>query len=131
MARSIYVNLPVADLDKAVEFFAAVGFTFNPEFASDDATCMIVDQRIFVMLLTEERFATYTPKPVADARAGTEVLVCLQLECRADVDDMVQRAVEAGGRTYREPEDHGFMYGHGFEDLDGHIWELIHMRPEE
>lgn len=131
MARSIYVNLPVADLDKAVEFFTAVGFTFNPEFASDDATCMIVDQRIFVMLLTEQRFATYSPKPVADTTTGTEVLVCLQLERRADVDDMVQRAVEAGGRTYREPEDHGFMYGHGFEDLDGHIWELIHMRAEE
>jgi predicted lactoylglutathione lyase len=131
MARSIYVSLPVADLDRAVAFFTAVGFTFNPEFASDDATCMIVDQRIFVMLLTEERFATYTPKPVADARAGTEVMVCLQLERRADVDDMVQRAVEAGGRTYREPEDHGFMYGHGFEDPDGHIWELIHMQPEE
>jgi len=131
MSRSIYVNLPVADLDRAVQFFTAVGFTFNPDFASDDATCMIVDERIFVMLLTEKRFATYTPKPVVDASAGTEVLVCLQLECREDVDVMVQRAVDAGGRTYSEPQDHGFMYGHGFEDPDGHIWELIHMRQEE
>ncbi len=130
MPRSVFVNLAVADLDRAVRFFTAVGFTFNPEFASDDATCMIVDERIFVMLLTEEKFATFTPKPLCDARTHSEVLVCLQLERREDVDAMVQRALEAGGRTYGEPQDHGFLYGHGFEDPDGHIWELIHMQPE-
>jgi len=130
MARSIYVNLPVADLDRAIQFFTAVGFIFNPEFTSEDATCMIVDERIYVMLLTRERFASFTPKPVCDAGKVTEVLVCLQLDRREDVDTMVQRAVGAGGRTYSEPQDHGFMYGHGFEDPDGHIWELVHMSAD-
>ena len=130
MARSIFVNLPVADLDKAVRFFTAVGFTFNPDFASDTATCMIVDERIYVMLLTHDKFRTFTPKPISDASASTEVLVCLQLESREDVEAMVKRAVDAGGQTYSEPQDHGFMYGHGFEDPDGHIWELIHMSAD-
>jgi len=125
--RSIFVNLPVADLERAVRFFTAVGFRFDPEFASDDATCMIVAESIFVMLMTEEQFATYTPKPVADTGVATEVLLCLRLESREDVDAMVLRAVEAGGRIYSEPQDHGFMYGHGFEDPDGHIWELVYL----
>jgi predicted lactoylglutathione lyase len=113
-----------------VRFFTAVGFTFNPDFASDTATCMIVDERIYVMLLTHDKFGTFTPKPISDASASTEVLVCLQLESREDVEAMVKRAVDAGGQTYSEPQDHGFMYGHGFEDPDGHIWELIHMSAD-
>jgi predicted lactoylglutathione lyase len=90
---------------------------------------MIVGEDIFVMLLTEAKFKAFTPKEICDARKYTEVLVCLSLESRANVDEMVRKAVAAGGATYSEPQDHGFMYGHGFQDLDGHIWELIHMEP--
>lgn len=79
------------------------------------------------MLLTEEKFRTFTPKEICDAKKSTEVLVCLLLDGRDEVDEMVRNAISAGGKTYNEPQDHGFMYGHGFEDLDGHIWELIHM----
>ena len=129
MARQIFVNLPVKDLDRSVAFFTRLGFTFNPDFTDETATCMVVSDDIFVMLLTEAKFKTFTPKAIADATRSTEVLVCLSCESRAEVDDTVQKAVAAGGTTYSEPQDHGFMYAHGFQDLDGHIWELIAMQP--
>jgi uncharacterized protein len=129
MATKIFVNLPVRSLDKSVEFFTSLGFRFNPQFTDETATCMIVSDDIFVMLLTQEKFRTFTPKPICDAAQATEVLVCLSLDSREEVDGMVRKAVAAGGTTYNEPQDHGFMYQHGFEDPDGHIWELIHMVP--
>jgi uncharacterized protein len=129
MATKIFVNLPVKNLDKSIEFFASLGFTFNPNFTDETATCMVVSDDIFVMLLTQEKFETFTPKPICDATQATEVLVCLSLDSREEVDGMVRKAVAAGGTTYNEPQDHGFMYGHGFQDLDGHIWELVHMVP--
>jgi uncharacterized protein len=129
MATKIFVNLPVKNLQQSVEFFTTLGFTFNPQFTDETATCMIVAEDIFVMLLTEAKFKTFTPKAICDATQSTEVLVCLALESRAAVDAMVRQAVAAGGTTYNEPQDHGFMYGHGFQDLDGHIWELIYMEP--
>lgn len=130
MARQIFVNLPVSDLQRSVAFFEHLGFRFDPEFTDDNATCMIVDENIFVMLLTEKFFATFTSKPLADARATTEVLVCLSCASRDEVDRIAEQAVAAGGREPREPQDHGFMYGRGFEDLDGHIWELMHMQSD-
>jgi uncharacterized protein len=129
MARQIFVNLPVKDLDRSVAFFTSLGFTFNPDFTDETATCMVVSDTIFVMLLTEAKFKTFTPKAIADATRSTEVLVCLSCESRAEVDDTVRKAVAAGGTTYSEPQDHGFMYAHGFQDLDGHIWELVAMQP--
>jgi len=129
MATQVFVNLPEKDLNKSVEFFTQLGFTFNPQFTDETATCMIVAADIFVMLLTEEKFKTFTPKEICDATKSTEVLVCLTSESRAEVDEMVRKAVAAGGSTYNEPQDHGFMYGHGFQDLDGHIWELIYIEP--
>lgn len=130
MATQIFVNLPVADLSRAIGFFTALGFSFNPKWTDDSATCMIIGEGIFAMLLTRERFQTFTPKPVVNAHQGTEVLVCLALASRDEVDTMVRKAVAAGGSTYNEPQDHGFMYGHGFQDIDGHIWELVYMAPE-
>ena len=127
MATNIFVNLPVRDLPKSVEFFTHLGYSFNQHYTDEGATCMIVAENIFVMLLTEERFKTFTPKPVSDAHASTEVLVCLQVESRDAVTALVTRAVEGGGSTYKAPQDHGFMYGHGFQDLDGHLWEIIYM----
>jgi uncharacterized protein len=129
MATKIFVNLPVKNLNVSVEFFSKLGFSFNQQFTDETATCMIVTDDIFVMLLTEEKFKTFTPKEICNAQKYTEVLVCLSLESRTKVDEMVRKAVAAGGATYNEPQDHGFMYGHGFQDLDGHIWELIYMDP--
>jgi uncharacterized protein len=129
VATKIFVNLPVKDLKKSLEFFTKLDFTFNPRFTDETAACMIVSEDIFVMLLTEDKFKTFTPKAICDATKSTEVLVCLSAESRDKVDDMVHKAVRAGGTTYNEPQDHGFMYGHGFQDLDGHIWELIYMEP--
>lgn len=129
MATKIFVNLPVKDLKKSIEFFTQLGFTFNPQFTDETATCMIVSEENFVMLLTEEKFKSFTPKPVCDATKSTEVLLALSLESRAKVDEIVRKAVAAGGTTYKEPQDHGFMYAHGFQDLDGHIWEPFFMEP--
>ena len=129
MATDIFVNLPVRDLNKSVEFFTKLGYQFNAQFTDETATCMIVGEHIFVMLLTHDKFKTFTPKAICDATKSTEVLVCLSAGSRAKVNEMVGKAVRAGGTTYNKPQDHGFMYGHGFQDLDGHIWELIYMEP--
>ncbi|MEH2143891.1 VOC family protein [Nostoc sp.] len=129
MATKIFVNLPVKDLNQSVEFFTKLGFSFNAQFTDETATSMIVSDDIFVMLLTHEKFKTFTPKEICDATKSTEVLVCLSSQSREEVDEMVRKAVTAGGTTYNEPQDHGFMYGHGFGDLDGHIWEIIYMEP--
>jgi len=129
MATQIFVNLPVKSLEKSMTFFTGLGFAFNAQFTDDTAACMIVSGDIYVMLLTEAKFRTFTPKAICDATQSTEVLVCLSCESRDKVDDMVRKAVAAGGATYNEPQDHGFMYGHGFQDLDGHIWELVYMDP--
>jgi uncharacterized protein len=127
MGSRIFVNLPVKDLRKSVEFFTRLGFSFDPQFTDETATCMIVGQDIFIMLLNHAKFRTFTPNPICDARKSTEVLVCLSCESRLEVDEMVRKAVASGGNTYKQPEDHGFMYGHGFQDPDGHIWELMWM----
>jgi len=126
--QQIYVNLPVRDLARSRSFFAALGFEFNPQFSDDNAACMIVSHdHIYVMLLAEPFFQTFTGKQIADARTSTEVLLCLSRDSRAAVDDMVAKAVTAGGSVPREAQDHGFMYQHAFEDPDGHIWELAYM----
>ncbi len=127
MSTKIFVNLPVKDLNRSKEFFTKLGFTFNPQFTDKTAACMIVGEDIFVMLLTEKKFKTFTPKEICDATKSTEVLVCLSSESRAKVDELVRKAVAGGGTTYNDAQDHGFMYGHGFQDLDGHIWELMYM----
>ena len=129
MATKIFVNLPVKNLNKSVEFFTKLDFKFNPQFTDETATCMIVSEDIYVMLLTEAKFKTFTPKAICDATKSTEVLVALSSESRGEVDEMVRKAVAAGGTTYNKSNDYGFMYQHGFQDLDGHIWELIYMQP--
>jgi predicted lactoylglutathione lyase len=130
MSRKIFVNLPVKNLEQSINFFTKLGFSFNPQFTDKTATCMIVSDDIFVMLLTHDRFKSFTPNPICDATKSTEVLVCLSSESRTAVDEMVSNAIAAGGTTYNEPQDHGFMYAHGFQDLDGHIWEIVYMEPD-
>ena len=129
MATKIFVNLPVKDLQKSIAFFTALGYTFNPQFTDEAATCMIISEDIYAMLLTHKRFQDFTPKQICDATKSTEVLICLSCENRTQVDDLVSKAVAAGGTTYSEPKDYGFMYQHCYQDLDGHLWELIYMDP--
>lgn len=131
MHEQIFVNLPVKDLQRSIEFFTQLGYGFDQRFTDANATCLLVGRNIAVMLLTEPFFKTFIgDKAVADAHASTEVLVCLSCASREEVDALVAKAQAAGGRVPRPPQDHGFMYGHAFEDLDGHVWELIHMTGE-
>ena len=130
MGKKIFVNLAVKELKRSVDFFTALGFSFNPQFTDENATCMIVSDDIFVMLLVESYFQTFTHKPVADASATTEVIVCLSCENRAEVDTLVVQALSAGGSAPQPAKDLGFMYQHGFQDPDGHLWELVYMDPD-
>ncbi len=128
MPRQIFVNLPVKNLERSKAFFAALGFSFNPQFTNAQGACMVIDENhVYAMLLAEPFFQTFTKKSIVDTSTSTEVLVCLSCDSRAEVDDLVRKAVAAGGRVPNPPQDHGFMYGHGFEDIDGHIWELAYM----
>lgn len=129
MATKIFVNLPVRDLPMSMEFFSALGYTFNRQFTDATAACLVISEDICAMLLTHAKFAEFTPKAICDATKSTEVLVCLSCESRAEVDAIIGKAIAAGGATNKPPMDYGFMYGHGFEDLDGHIWEYIWMDP--
>ncbi|MCC2635902.1 MAG: hypothetical protein K0S48_3788 [Ramlibacter sp.] len=129
MARKIFVNLPIKDMERSQAFFRALGFSFNPQFTNEQGACMVISEDIFTMLLVEPFFQTFTKKPIADARKSTEVLVCLSCDSRDEVDALVKKAIAAGGTAPNAPQDHGFMYAHGFEDLDGHVWELVWMDP--
>jgi uncharacterized protein len=123
----IFVNLSVKDLNKSVAFFTRLGFNFNPQFTDENATCMIVGEDIFIMLLVEKFFKTFTKKKVCDTSKNTEAIVALSVESREKVDQMMDKAIEAGGREPREKQDHGWMYGRSFEDVDGHLWEVFFM----
>lgn len=127
MARRIFVNLPVKDLPRTVAFFTALGFSFNPQFTDENATCMIVSDDIFVMLLVEPFFQGFIDKPVSDAHRQTEVLLALSLDSREEVDALTAKALAAGARETQPPRDHGFMYQRSFADLDGHQWEPFFM----
>jgi predicted lactoylglutathione lyase len=130
MHSQIFVNLPVKDLKRSVDFFTKLGYTFNPTFTDENATCMILGENLYAMLLVEKFFSTFTSKTITDTTKSTEVLNCVACGSREQVDDLVAKARAAGCQVPREPQDHGFMYAHGYEDLDGHTWELIHMTGE-
>lgn len=127
MAKQIFVNLPVKDLNKSVAFFTSLGFSFNPQFTDEKATCMIIGENIFAMLLVEPFFKTFTKKEISDAHKSTEVLIALDATSRDEVKSMVAKAIAAGGTQYMDPQDHGWMYQHSFADLDGHQWEILYM----
>src|SRR5262245_65263496 len=127
MTTKMFVNLPVKDLPRAQAFFGKLGFKFNPQFTDETGACMVVSEDAYVMLLTHPKFKEFAPQGIADATKSTEVLVALFCENRGKVNELVAKAVAAGGRTYSKPKDYGFMYGHGFQDLDGHVWEVFYM----
>ncbi|GAB3269683.1 VOC family protein [Larkinella harenae] len=129
MATSIFINLPVKDLNKSVDFFTKIGYTFNPQFTDENATCMVVSDTIYFMLLVEDYFKSFTKKEIADTKKSAEAIFCLSAESREAVDELVSKAVAAGGTAPNEKQDQGFMYGHGFQDLDGHLWEVMWMDP--
>jgi len=129
MPKQIFVNLPIKDMVRSQAFFRSLGFTFNPQFTNEQGACMVVSDSIFVMLLVEPFFQGFTNKPVADATKVTEVLIALDCASRGEVDAMVRKAVAAGATTPMKAQDHGFMYQHGFTDLDGHMWEVFWMDP--
>ena len=128
-ARKIFVNLPVRDLGASVALFTALGFEFDARFTDENAICMVVNDDAFVMLLVEHRFADFTTKAICDATTSTEAIIALSADSRAQVDDLVHRALAAGGRPANDPMDYGFMYGWSFQDPDGHLWELVFMEP--
>ena len=121
------MNLPVKDLNETVDFFTKLGFAFNPQFTDENATCMIVSNDIFVMLLVEKFFKTFTNKEICDAATDTEVILALSAENREQVDNMITKVNEAGGREYMKSQDYGWMYHRGFEDINGHILEIVYM----
>lgn len=127
MINQIFVNLPVKDLNKTVEFFSKLGFTFNPQFTNENATCMIVWENIFAMLLTEQFFKWFTSKEIADTTKVQESIVALSVDSKAKVDEIVEKAFTAGGTKAQETQDLGFMYWRSFQDLDGHHWEVFYM----
>ncbi len=131
MHKNIFVNLPIRDMARSRRFFESLGYHFNPQFSNDQGASLVLGENLFAMLLIEPFFQTFTAKPVADATQSTEVIVCVSCESRADIDSLVARAVAGGASTPRPPQDHGFMYQHGYTDLDGHIWELVYMAPAD
>ncbi|HYE38734.1 MAG TPA: VOC family protein [Ramlibacter sp.] len=130
MARMIFVNLPIRDMERSQAFFRRLGFSFNPQFTNEQGACMVIrEDAIYAMLLVEPFFQTFTKKAIADARKTVQVLVCLSCESREEVDTLMRKALEAGATEPGEPKDHGFMYYRSFDDLDGHGWELMWMDP--
>jgi predicted lactoylglutathione lyase len=131
MKNQIILHLPVKDLNKSKAFFSALGFTFNDRFSGENAAFMnIVGETIQAMLSTEPFFKSLIGKPVVQTKEANEVVICLSCESREEVDTLIAKAVAAGGHTPHPPEDHGFMYDQGFEDIDGHLWNLVWAAPE-
>jgi uncharacterized protein len=127
-ADKIFVNLAVKDLNKTKEFFTKLGFEFNAQFTNESAASMIINDNIYAMLLVEEHFKTFTKKEIADSKKSTEAILALSVDSKGKVIEIVNKALEAGARPSKDPQDHGFMYGWGFEDIDGHLWELFFMK---
>ena len=129
MSTKIFVNLPVRDLDRSMAFFKTLGFSFNPHFTDATAACMVIAEDIYAMLLTHQKFEMFATRPISDAHKSTEVLTALSFESKERVDEIVGKAVAAGGHEARKPQDHGFMYTRTFDDPDGHVWEIFWMDP--
>ena len=128
MIKSIFINLPITNLSRSVEFFKELGFTFNAQFTSEDSTCMIIGENMFAMLLEADRFKSFIDKEIAP-KTSSEALIALACDSKDEVSNLAEKAFSLGARKYQEPTDHGFMFSWGFEDLDGHIWELFWMDP--
>jgi predicted lactoylglutathione lyase len=130
MATQVFINLAVKDLQKSMDYFSQLGYSFNKQFTDEKAACMVISETIYAMLLTEPFFKTFLPgKEITDTSLSKEVLIALSADSKEAVNTQVDKAINAGGKQFREPEDHGFMYARSFEDLDGHVWEVVWMDP--
>jgi len=129
--RSTYtfVNLPVKDLNRTKEFFGSIGFEFNPQYSDENALCLVINDTTFAMLLVDTYFRTFIKKPVADVSSAAGAIIALSADSRAQVDELADKALAAGGKPSNDPADHGFMYVRSFEDPDGHLWEIAYMDP--
>ncbi|WP_284642486.1 VOC family protein [Paenibacillus silviterrae] len=127
--KQIFVNLPVKDVKKSMEFYTKVGFEFNLQFTDEKAACLVIGDNIFSMLLSEEFFQTFTKKSIVDAGRSTEVILAISADSKEQVDEIVNKAIEAGGKPSNESQDQGFMYYGSFQDIDGHLWEVVYMDP--
>jgi predicted lactoylglutathione lyase len=129
MAKKIFVNLPIESLNRSVEFFSQLGFTFNKQFTNEHATCMIISEDIYAMLLTKPFFQGFIANEIADTHKVTGAILALSVDSRAEVDALTDKALKAGAKSPKPPQDHGFMYQRSFKDLDGHHWEIFWMDP--
>lgn len=129
MSKKIFINLPVQDLETSISFYESLGFNINPQFTDETAACVVISDEIYAMILTHEKFQTFTSKTIANSKQTAEVLVALSADSREEVDEYARKAEQAGGKSHRHPSDHGWMYERAIEDLDGHIWEFIWMDP--
>ena len=129
MATSIFVNLPVQDLQRSINFFTNLGYSFNQQFTDDKAGCLVISDTIYAMLLKHEYFKSFSNLEVADTSKANEVILCLSADDREGVDNLVDKALKAGGKEPRPAQDHGFMYSRAFNDPDGHQWEVVYMDP--
>jgi uncharacterized protein len=127
--RKLFVNVPVADLQRSIDFFEGLGFAFNPQFTDHTATCMLVGEDAYFMLLVRDRFRDFSKRPVSSPREETAALFAVSVDTRAEVDDVVQKAIASGGSEAGDPQDHGFMYQSSFYDVDGYHWEVFWMDP--
>lgn len=126
-SKNIFINLPVKDVKKSTNFWMEIGFELNPQFSDENTSSIIINDNIFVIIMNEERFKEFSKKETVDTTTASEAIFCLSADSREQVDVLVNMALSAGGKTYSEPQDHGFMYGWGFQDLDGHLWEVVYM----
>ncbi|WP_026561859.1 VOC family protein [Metabacillus halosaccharovorans] len=126
-SKNIFINLPVKNVKKSTSFFRSLGFEFNAQFTTDDTASMIISDNIFALIMTEDRFKEFSKKEIVDATTSAEAILCLSADSRDQVDELVNKALASGGKISNDPQDHGFMYGWGFQDLDGHIWEVVYM----
>ncbi|MGW0992963.1 VOC family protein [Streptomyces sp. NPDC002520] len=127
--QMIFVNLLTNDVAATKKFFTELGYTINPQFSNDDCACVQISDTIVAMLMTKQHWSQFTQKELVDSTKASEVLLCLSAESREKVDELVDKALAAGGTVHSEPQDHGFMYGRSFDDLDGHTWEVMWMDP--
>ncbi|MFK9090855.1 VOC family protein [Bacillus salipaludis] len=126
-SKNIFINLPVKNLNKSTNFFRELGFEFNSQFSDEMTACMIISDNIYVLIMVEERFKGFSKKEIADTSTSAEAIFCISAESRDQVDELVNKALAYGGKPSNDPQDHGFMYGWGFQDLDGHLWEVAYL----
>lgn len=123
----IFLNLPVKDVQKSTDFFKALGFAMNPQFSDENTSCIIIGDNIFALIMSEDRFKDFTDKEIVDTSTSAEVILALSAKSRDQVDEIINKALAAGGKKYNDPQDYGFMYQWSFQDLDGHLWEIVYM----